>query len=90
MAVFFVWVAACVWSVGVCYRMGYERDADTLAYILGFPDWIFWGVIAPWTTCTVICFLMSYFVIRDDDLGEEQAEEALDQGTATAAETEHA
>jgi hypothetical protein len=72
-----IWVVACVYSIGVSYAMGYGRDAATLTYVLGFPDWIFWGVVVPWTACTVLCFLLSYFVIRDEDLGEEQAEEQL-------------
>lgn len=72
-----IWAVACVYSLVVCYRYGYERDAATLTYILGFPDWIFWGVIVPWTVCTGLCFVMAYFVIRDEDLGDEQAEETL-------------
>lgn len=72
-----IWAVACVWSLTVCYRHGYERDAATLTYILGFPDWIFWGVIVPWTVCTLICFVMAYGVIRDEELGEEQEEQPL-------------
>jgi uncharacterized membrane protein YhdT len=83
--VFAIWLAACVYSVGFCYRFGYWRDAATLTYVLGFPDWVFWGVIVPWALCTGLCFVLSYFVIRDDDLGEEQAEEELH-----AAEGDHA
>jgi hypothetical protein len=72
-----IWAAACAYSIGVCYRMGYNRDVATLTYVFGFPDWIFWGVVVPWTVCTVLCFVLSHFVIRDEDLGEEQSEEAL-------------
>jgi hypothetical protein len=72
-----VWLAACVYSISVCYRLGYGRDVSTLTYVLGFPDWVFWGVVAPWTVCTALSFVLSYFVIRDEDLGEEQAEEQL-------------
>jgi hypothetical protein len=72
-----IWAVACIYSLTVCYRYGYERDAATLTYILGFPDWIFWGVIVPWTVCTGACFVMAYAVIRDEDLGEEQEEERL-------------
>lgn len=75
--VFLIWLVACVYSIGVSYRLGYGRDVTTLTYVLGFPDWIFWGVITPWSVCTLLCFVMAYFVITDDDLGEEQAEESL-------------
>jgi len=72
------WLLAASYSIGVCYAWGYERDAATLTYVLGFPDWIFWGVVVPWSACTLICFVMANFVITDDDLGEEQAETSLD------------
>ena len=75
--VLFVWLAACIFTVGYCYVFGYGRDAATLTYVVGFPDWVFWGIIAPWTICTILCFVLTYFVIRDEDLGEEQAEADL-------------
>ena len=85
--VFAIWLASCVWSLGVSYRYGYGRDAATLTYVLGFPDWIFWGVIVPWTACTVACFVLAYYVITDEELGEEQAEENVGQA---AREADHA
>lgn len=75
--VFAIWLSACVYSISVCYRLGYGRDAATLTYIFGFPDWIFWGVVVPWSTCTALSLALSYFVITDEDLGEVQAEEQL-------------
>lgn len=77
-----IWVIACVYSVGVCYRYGYDRDAATLTYVWGFPDWIFWGVVVPWSVCTGLCFWLAYFVIRDEDLGIEREEESLTVGPA--------
>jgi hypothetical protein len=84
---FAIWLTACIYSISVCYRYGYGRDATTLTYVLGFPDWIFYGVVLPWTVCTVLCFIMSYFVIADGELGEEQAEEQIE---ARASEAKHA
>ena len=80
--VFLIWLLAASYSIGVCYVWGYGRDASTLTYVLGFPDWIFWGVVVPWSVCTLICFVMANYVIADDDLGEEQAEAEL--GAASA------
>jgi hypothetical protein len=68
--VFLTWLVACIYSVGVCYRFGYDRDVATLTYVLGFPDWVFWGVVTPWTVCTLLCYVMAYHVIADDDLGD--------------------
>ena len=86
--VFAIWLVACIYSISVCYRYGYGRDAATLTYVLGFPDWIFWGVVVPWSACTAACFVMAYYVITDEDLGEEQVEERL--GKAATRETDHA
>jgi hypothetical protein len=72
-----IWTAACTYSIGVCYAYGYHRDAATLTYVLGFPDWIFWGVIFPWSVCTFLALILGSFVVTDDELGDEQAEEAL-------------
>src|SRR5947208_11439188 len=84
---FAIWLVACVYSITVCYQYGYGRDVTTLTYVLGFPDWIFYGVVLPWTICTILCFIMSYFVIADGDLGEEQPEELLE---SRASEAKHA
>src|SRR5262245_44163658 len=51
--VFLIWLLAAGYSIGVCYAWGYGRDAATLTYVLGFPDWVFWGVVVPWSACTV-------------------------------------
>jgi hypothetical protein len=80
--VFFIWLIACVYSVTVCFYLGYGRDVTTLKYVLGFPDWIFWGIVVPWTVCTGLCLVLATFVITDEDLGEEQTEETLMAGEA--------
>jgi len=85
--VFAIWLAACVYSISVCYRLGYGRDVATLTYVFGFPDWIFWGVVLPWTVCTVLSFALFYYMIRDDDLGDEKAEEQLHVSSATQPES---
>ena len=72
--VFGVWLAACVYSVGYCFLFGYARDPMTLSYVAGVPDWIFYGVAAPWAVCTLLSFWISNYFITDEDLGEEQAE----------------
>jgi hypothetical protein len=75
--VFSIWLAACIYTVGFCARFGYERDPATLTFVFGIPDWVFYGIFLPWTVCTILSFIVSNFVIRDEDLGEEQAEETL-------------
>jgi hypothetical protein len=88
--VFSIWVIACIWVLSVSYRYGYYRDAATLTYVLGFPDWVFWGIVVPWSVCTGLCFVLAYFVIRDEDLGDEQIEEQLTGPGALTSEGDHA
>ncbi|HEX5102723.1 MAG TPA: YhdT family protein [Pirellulaceae bacterium] len=72
-----IWAVACVYTVGTCYVFGYNRDPDSIKYVAGFPDWVFYGIIVPWTVCTLLCYWLANFFIRDEDLGEEQAESDL-------------
>jgi hypothetical protein len=72
-----IWLIACLATIGICYRHGYNRDAATLTYVLGFPDWIFWGIVVPWSICTALCYIVPRFFITDEDLGQEQTEESL-------------
>jgi hypothetical protein len=89
--VLLIWLGACIYTVGYCYTFGYGRDAATLRYVLGFPDWVFFGIVVPWTVCTGLCFVLSHFVIRDEELGEEQSEVELNQASsAPGREAEHA
>jgi hypothetical protein len=84
--VFTIWLLACVYSIGVCYWLGYNRDVQTLTYVVGFPDWVFWGIVLPWTVCTGLSFVLSYWLIADEDLGLVQEEEQI----AQASEVDHA
>jgi hypothetical protein len=79
-----VWLAALVYTVGYCYVFGYGRDPDSLRFVLGFPDWVFWGILAPWTACTAISGWFAFVFMTDDDLGAEEAEERLPEDSAHA------
>ena len=73
--VFCIWLVACAYTVGYCYTFGYNREPDSLRFVAGLPDWVFWGILVPWTACSLLSFWVSNFLIADDDLGEVQAEE---------------
>jgi hypothetical protein len=75
--VFAVWLTALVYTVGYCYTFGYGRDPETLALVLGFPDWVFWGILVPWTACTVFSGWFAFVFMTDDDLGAEEEEVQL-------------
>lgn len=75
-----LWAAVAIYSVGYCYLYGYGRSIHELTFVLGFPDWIFWGVIAPWGVCYVISLIFSFVIIQDDPLGRDMDEDAPRDG----------
>jgi len=85
-----LWAVALVWTVGYCYLRGYQhsdndvlvrwgwaasRSADDFGQVLGFPDWVFVGIILPWLACTAFTMVYSMVGLTDDDLGAEAEEE---------------
>jgi hypothetical protein len=86
-----VWAIMLVWTVGYCYLFGYQHDEKSLAVqlgltqpnlqrtpdiVLGFPDWIFFGIIVPWVISTIFTIWFGIKGMADDDLGVEAADEA--------------
>jgi hypothetical protein len=70
-----VWLLALLWTVGYCGLRAYDRPADDLTAVLGFPDWVFWGIVVPWALCTAFTVWFCARGVADDDLGAEQDEE---------------
>jgi hypothetical protein len=66
-----IWLTAAVWSISVCYSMGYHRSVKDLRLVLGFPDWVFWGIVVPWIACTVLSIVFGIVFVRDGDLGRD-------------------
>jgi hypothetical protein len=77
-----LWLVAMTYSIAYCYRFGYERPVDTLTFVLWFPDWVFWGIIAPWLVCTIASIVFAFTVMGDEPLGDEIIDDrqALDEG----------
>ena len=70
-----VWLAACVYTIGYGFAFGYERDLETLTFVFGFPDWVFWGIVTPWSLSTAISIWFAMVFMSDEDLGAEPAED---------------
>jgi hypothetical protein len=68
-AAFVVWISAMSYTVGYCYFYGY-RDPAAIRLVWGVPDWVLYGVVAPWTVCTLAAGCFAFF-IADADLGQE-------------------
>jgi hypothetical protein len=74
-----IWLSAMVWSVGVSWWLGYGRSEQELRLVLGFPEWVFWGIVVPWVSCAGISWLFAVWFVRDGELGED-LEDADDLG----------
>lgn len=72
-----VFLAAITYTITTCYRLGYRQPDPNvpLKFILGFPDWVFLGIIAPWGVCTVIAWFFSFVIMEDHDFGPAAGEE---------------
>ncbi len=70
-----LWGVALLYTIGYCYRFGYDRSPDDLRFILGIPDWVLWGVLAPWLVCTIVSSLFAKYVMADARIEDEAAEE---------------
>ncbi len=78
--IFTLWLTAAAYCCLACYQLGYstpERPLgpEDLHPIIGIPRWVFWGYLVPWLVCGILTILMAGFVMVDDDLGSDHAEE---------------
>src|SRR5439155_7004199 len=74
-AVALVATVATVYSVGYCALFGYGRADEPIRFVLGFPSWVFWGVVVPWGVCVLISGWFSWRFMSDEELGEVREDE---------------
>lgn len=79
-----VWLLAMSYTVGYCYLYGYRPDPATIRLIYGVPEWVLWGIVAPWTACTLISGIFAW-CMSDADLGREPIEPSQQSGQGEAA-----
>ena len=63
-----IWLAATVYTIGYCCTFGYGRKRESLTFVFGFPDWVFWGIVLPWGVCTIVSTLFAFYFMTDEDL----------------------
>jgi hypothetical protein len=70
------------WAGVVSYLWGYGRDPATLTYPLGLgiPDWVFWGVVAPWLACNLFTAWLTLGYMQDEQLAAEEADAFAEGG----------
>jgi hypothetical protein len=71
-----LWLLAMAATLGVSLTWGYHRDPKSLTFVLGFPDWVFWGIIVPWAASTVVSMVFSLAFMQDAPLETEAPPEA--------------
>jgi hypothetical protein len=69
-----LWASALVYTLTYCYWFGYQRNVETMQFVLWFPDWVFWGVIVPWCVCTLVSAWFAMFYMHDADLGSDSSD----------------
>ena len=72
------WGGAMTYTVGYCATHAYGRKVVDLTFVLGFPDWVFWGILLPWGTCYVIALWFSFSFMRDETLEENEPQDIMD------------
>lgn len=65
-----IMLIAMTYTLVYCGFNAYGREAGEIEIVLGFPDWVFWGVLAPWGICTVVSIVFAMGIMSDDPLGE--------------------
>ncbi len=78
LVVLLIFLGALIYTVTFCYLRGYDRPPETLTFILGFPDWVFWGIVVPWGVCVVLSYWFGHTFMRDSNLGYDSDPEAGD------------
>lgn len=73
-----IFATALAYTIVYCQIHGYGRDPATVVTYAGIPDWVFWGVFAPWAVCILLTVWYCFFFMVDDDLeppaGQAEAE----------------
>ncbi|MGE0756632.1 MAG: hypothetical protein AB7F89_07730 [Pirellulaceae bacterium] len=66
-----IWLAAMTYTVGCAAWLGYPADSSApVRLVLGFPDWVFWGIVVPWVACVVGGVWFSYGYMSNDDVAD--------------------
>lgn len=71
-----LFVGFLAWSITTCYALGYQlpTDSEPLSTTLGMPTWVFWGIFVPWIAVDLVAVWFCFFFMKDDDLGEGDAD----------------
>ena len=65
------WLGCALWVIGYCSTNGYDLAPEEVSTVLGFPDWVFWGVVTPWMIANAFTFWFCLRFLKNDEDEEE-------------------
>ena len=65
------WLGCAVWVISYCSTNGYDLAPEEVSTVLGFPDWVFWGVVTPWMIANAFTFWFCLGFLKNDEDEEE-------------------
>ena len=65
------WLGCALWVISYCSTNGYDLAPEEVSTVLGFPDWVFWGVVTPWMIANAFTFWFCLRFLKND--GDEEA-----------------
>jgi len=64
------WLGCAIWVISYCSINGYDLAPEEVSTVLGFPHWVFWGVVVPWMIANAFTFWFCLGFLRND--GDEE------------------
>ena len=61
------WLGCALWVIGYCSLNAYDLAPEEVATLLGFPDWVFWGVVTPWMVANAFTFSFCLRALKNDE-----------------------
>ena len=65
------WLGCGLWVIVYCGLYGYNLAPVNISTTFGFPDWVFWGIAAPWMVANVVTFWFCLCVLKNE--GDEES-----------------
>ena len=61
------WLGCALWVISYCSTNGYDLAPEEVSTVLGFPDWVFWGVVTPWMIANAFTFWFCLRALKNDE-----------------------
>lgn len=65
------WTLFAVWVVGYCGVTAFEAEKAEVTTTLGMPDWVVWGIAAPWVVAFVVTVWFAGWFMKDTELVDD-------------------